>query len=118
MGKAYRPKHKLLQDFTKLISKHNPMQLNVQGNPGAADEYEQEALSILSRFSESALHLCEDPVLQLEVAVAIVRESFVFWFNTDKITDPEMLSVALVKVYQGSYPQPEQKPASEVPSVV
>ncbi len=118
MGKAYRPKHKLLQDFTKLMDKHNPMQLNLEGNPGKANEYESEALSVLSRFNESALHLCEEPTLQLEVAVAIVKESFLFWFNTDKMYDPEGLGAALLKAYQGSYPRHEQKPASEVPSEV
>ena len=53
MDAEHKPKHKVLQDFTSVLSKRNPMQLSRE-NPL---EYESEALSILSRFNESALQL-------------------------------------------------------------
>lgn len=115
MGNAYKPKHLMLQEFTKILFEHNPMQISMAGNPGAANEYESEALSILSRYTEGALHLCEDETLQREIAVGIVRQAFEFWFNDTKIHEPEKLGFVLLEVFKSSFPTPEQVPEVEVP---
>jgi len=83
--------------------------LESEGNPGGADEYESEALSILSRFNEGALQLCEDESLQREVACGMVRQCFEFWFNTSNITEPEKLAFALLDAYKASYPMIERQ---------
>ena len=116
MGSAYTSKHELLQKFTKIMFEHNPMQLKLDGNPNADNEYESEALSVLSRFNEGALHLCEDETLQRELAVGIVQQAFEFWFNDPNMHEPEKLSFLLLETYKASYPQPEQTVQSEVPS--
>ena len=93
------------------------MQLNLEGNPNAADEYESEALSILSRFSEGALHLCQDEAMQREIAVGIVKQAFEYWFNDTNIHEPEKVAFDLLATYVSSYPQP--RPEQELqPEVV
>lgn len=114
MGRPYKPKHEVLQQFTKILFERNPMQLNLEGNPNAADEYESEALSILSRFNEGAINLCEDESLQREIAVGIVKQAFEFWFNDTKIHEPEKVGFDLLEAYKASYP--EQTASSEVGS--
>ena len=116
MGKAYKPKHETLKEFTRIMFEHNPMQINLTTNPHGEDEYESEALSILSRFNEGALHLCEDETLQREISVGVVKQAFEFWFNDTNIHEPEQLAFRLLETYKASYPEPEQEPAPEVPS--
>lgn len=114
---SYKPKHLVLQEFTKIIHDRNPMGLPLKEMPdGGADEYEAEALSALSRFNEGALHMCEDGPLQREIAVGIVKQVFEFWFNEIEVRDVEKLAFELLDAYNASYPQPEQRPAPEVPS--
>lgn len=106
MERAYKPKYLVLQEFTKILFERNPMQLPLEGNPNAEDEYESEALSILGRFNEGGLYLCVDASLQREIAVTLVKQAFQFWFNTDKIHEPEKTAFALVEAYIASYPRP------------
>jgi len=76
-----RPLHQTLQEFSDVLLRHNLMQLDVD-NPL---EYELEALSILSRFNEAALHLV-DRSSALLVASKIVKSSFGFWFEGVEVT--------------------------------
>jgi hypothetical protein len=94
------------------------MGLNHPTNPDAENEYESEALSLLSRFSESCLIGCDDLPLQRELALGIVQQTFDFWFGrlSWRINDIEGLTDALLKVYVDSYPKHEQTEQSEVPS--
>jgi hypothetical protein len=114
MGKAYKPKHLVLQQFTKLLYQHDPMGLAAMGAPD--NEYESEALSILCRFNESALALCADKEAQVAIAEGTVKQAFAFWFNAASIEAPEVLSATLLKAYLASYPPREQIVPSEVPS--
>ena len=116
MGRTYKPKHVVLQEFTQILFKCNPMALNLEGNPHADDEYESEALSILSRFNEGALNMCPDETMQREIAVGIVKQAFQFWFNDENIVEPEKTAFELLQAYVSSYPQPEQTTVPEVVS--
>lgn len=114
MGSSKR-KRTVLEEFTKILHDRNPMGLPLKDMPdGGADEYESEALSILSRFNEGALQLCEDGSLQREIAVALVKQCFEFWFNEPNVHEVEKLSFELLDAYKASYPQPEQAVAPEV----
>jgi len=66
-------------------------------------EYEDEALSILSRFTEGALHLASDEKLMHIVAVNIVKQTFDFWFNSVDDVDFEPLSRELVTTFRASF---------------
>mgnify|MGYP005834631587 CR=1 FL=1 len=116
MGSNKR-KRAVLEEFTKILHDRNPMGLPLKDMPDdGVDEYESEALSILSRFNEGALQLCEDGSLQREIAVALVKQCFVFWFNEPNVKDIEKLSFELLDAYKASYPMPEQGTTPEVPS--
>lgn len=119
MGNEHKPKHLVLQEFTKIMYDHNPMGLPLtEMGAAGADEYEVEALSVLSRFTESALHMCEDETLQRELAVGIVTNALQFWFTPVAIKDPEKLGWALLDAYLASFPIREQKALAEVPSEI
>jgi hypothetical protein len=110
MGKTYKPRHEVLEEFCKVILEFNPMELNLTGNPGVANEYDQEATSILARLNESAIQCCTSGDTALDIATGIVQESFVFWFN-EPIRDlvrAKELTVKLLALYRDSYPDPEQ----------
>jgi hypothetical protein len=100
---TYKPKYQVLQEFTKILYKENPMAFNFEGNPYAEYEYESEALSILSRFNEGAINLCEDESLQRELAVSIVNQAFQFWFSEHDLKVPESLAFELLAAYVASY---------------
>lgn len=106
------PKHQVLQQFAAVLLKRNPMQLG-QDNPL---EYESEALSILSRFNEAALHLADDEAAVAQVATGIVKQSLEFWFDDIGSVDPEPIARELVAVYraaaEGSQP-PDEVPVAE-----
>lgn len=114
MASTYKPKHKLLKEFTKILFKHNPMQFNLKGNPHAAIEYESEALSILSRLHECIMLI--DDKEQLDVTIEIVKRVFTFWFDEQQFHHVEKLSASLLNAYKSSYPALEQLPKTEVPS--
>lgn len=80
------------------------------------DQYESEALSILSRFNEGILHMCEDSKLQFEICEVMIKHALEFWFNESPMGDISALTSALLNAYLDSYPSPEQKTGSEVVS--
>ncbi len=94
-----KPKHLVLQEFSAVLLRHNLMMFSCD-NPL---EYEEEALSILSRYSESALHLANDENLMNSVAVDIVKQSFDFWFNTIDNVNVEPIAKELVAVFRASF---------------
>lgn len=104
------PKHQVLQQFTEVLLKRDPMQLG-QNNPL---EYESEALSILSRFNEAALHLADDEAVVAQVATGIVRQSLEFWFDDIGSVDPEPIARELVAVYRAA--AEGSQPPDEVPN--
>jgi hypothetical protein len=100
-------KHEVLLEFTKVIQKHDPMVINSPHE----EEYEGEALSILSRFTESALHVADDEEAAFEVAAGIVTECFTFWFDElSEGLELEGLTLDLLTVYVNSYPEEDAKP--------
>lgn len=111
MGNERKPAHEVLQQFTKIMHDHNPMGL------APDDSYESEALSVLSRFTEGALHMCEDDAMQREIAVGIVSNALEFWFNPGFMKEtPEKLSWALLDAFKAANPVHEQNSTSEVHS--
>jgi hypothetical protein len=117
MGNENKPKHVVLQEFTKILYEHNPMSLPLsQMGEAGHDEYESEALSILSRFTEGVLSACEDEPLRREIAVGMVIQALKFWFNTERFKEPEKLAWALLDAYLAGYPAPEQKTVPVVDS--
>ena len=78
---------------------------------GGPDEYESEALSVLSRFNESALGACEDRTTLEQVSCGIVRQAFEFWFTE---TPPDV--TAMVHELLEAYLGPEQPVSPEVHS--
>lgn len=115
MGNEFKPKHVILQEFIKILYEYNPMTLPLSemGDSGL-DEYESEALSILSRFSESMIDMCDDAILQREIAVSIVVQALQFWFAVDSFQNTEKLSCALLDTYVAGCPTREQNSNSEV----
>lgn len=102
-----RRKHEVLLDFTAVIQKHDPMKINSPHE----DEYEGEALSILSRFTESALHVADDEEVAFDVATGIVIECFTFWF--DEINEElklDELALELLTIYVNSHPEADANP--------
>ncbi len=91
-----KPKHVILQDFTAVLHKRNPMNLSLDNDL----EYESEALSILSRFCEAAIHIPDDEALCAQVAVGIVKQSFEFWFEETGNSDVESLARELLATYR------------------
>jgi hypothetical protein len=101
-----KPKHVLLQQFNEVLYRHNP--IGVKGLP--SDEYEGEALSILSRFCEAALQMTDDQKSVMIYATSVVEQTFVHWFGENIVTaTPELVS-ELVSVYLASFPSKEQIP--------
>lgn len=112
-----KSKRMVLEEFTKILHDRNPMALPLSEMPDdGADEYESEALSVLSRFNEGALHLCPDKSMQREIAVNFVKQAFDFWFADIPARDLEQTAFQLLDAFNASYPQPEQRASSEVPS--
>jgi len=109
MERAYKRKHIVLQEFEEILSRHNPMQLNLVGNPRAEDEYDSEALSILARFNEE-LALFQEEALKFECAFNITQATFMMWFG-EEIYDASratMMVNELLETYLNSYPQNEK----------
>lgn len=103
MNSRIKPKHEVLQEFSTTLVQYNPMQCDVEGPL----EYEAEALSILSRFTEAALHLSEDDELLLQIAAGLVRQALEFWFD-DVSHDLDLvpLSRDLLERYRNSFGAP------------
>lgn len=103
-----KPKVEVLQEFMDIIYRHDPMGIKSPNE----DEYDGEALSILSRFTESALHVSDDEQAAYDVAAGIVTECFTFWFEeVPDQPDLEGLTLELLTTYVNSYPEPDAKPA-------
>lgn len=104
----------MLQEFAAVLLRRNPMQLG-QDNPL---EYENEALSMLSRFNEAALHLAEpgDEDAVAQVAINLVKQSLEFWFDDIGTVDPEPIARELIAVYRAAMRgglTPDQHAANE-----
>ena len=116
MERTYKHKHVLLQEFTKVLHDHDLMGIAGEENPKAATEYEAEALSILSRFTEGALNLCVDENLRREISVGMVKQAFEFWFSLEAPKGVEKLAFELLELFVNAYPPLEQETAQEVRS--
>lgn len=101
MNGGRKPKHVILQEFTAALLRRNPMQLSVDNQL----EYEDEALSILSRFTEAALQVPDDEAAVAQVATSIVKQSLEFWFYDVDDVDPEPLARELVSLFRASFDQ-------------
>jgi hypothetical protein len=94
-----KPKHELLQAFIVAMHRHDLMKLH-----GEHDEYESEALSVLSRFSESVIHGCKDADTLKQISEGIVRQAFEFWFS-ETPPDVNELTSELLAMYLSSEQQ-------------
>lgn len=103
-----RPKHEVLKEFTAVLHRRNPMLLSAE----SPLEYEAEALSVLSRFTEAALQVPDDEGAAAEVAAAIVRQALEFWFDSVDGVDPEPIARELLGLYRSSFGQ-EADPQSD-----
>lgn len=98
----------LLEEFIRLLFVRDPMGLNHESNPDAADEYDGEALSILSRFVEA--HLISMPNEDASaVAYSIVQSAFTFWFSSPLHDEAKAKTLAqeLLDLYLSSYAEQE-----------
>jgi hypothetical protein len=88
-------KSQLLQGFAVTLMKFNPMNL------GNNDSYVNEALSILSRFTEAGLHIPSENEneLVLQVATSLVKQSLEFWFNNVDNVNCEDIARVLLKLF-------------------
>lgn len=101
MSAVAKPKHVVLQEFVEIVFKHNPMKIR---SP-LPDEYEGEALSILSRFCEGALQVADNPEAIIQFAQETVVQTFRFWFADQvEIANLEPVTMALLKAYLDSFP--------------
>lgn len=113
MDGSGKPKHLVLQEFAAVLHRRNPMHLDPE-NPL---EYESEALSILSRFTEAALNIPDDEAAVATVATNIVKQSLEFWFDDIGSLDPEPIARELIAVFRAAFdqePKEEPKPVTEV----
>jgi hypothetical protein len=125
--KKPRPRYLVLKSFVKLLYEHDPMGLNALDNPGAAEEYDGEAVSILARFVESFI-IEHEPSVAQELAYNIVQDVFSFWFDTPAHDTAEATSnrwivdeakarklvTALLDVYSAGYPHDTRVPPARV----
>jgi hypothetical protein len=89
-----RSKAELLQQMTALLFKHNPMSLDIKDEL----EYENEALSILSRFTEASVEHAQSPDA-FELALGIVNMSMHFWFDDLSKVNTTLLTADLFACY-------------------
>lgn len=89
-------KSQLLHEFAVVLMKFNPMNL------GNNDSYENEALSILSRFTEAGLHIPSENEneLVLQVATSLVKQSLEFWFNNVNDVNCENIARVLLDLFK------------------
>lgn len=98
---SYKMKWQVLQEFTAILHKHDLMKLRST----STDEYEAEALSILSRFCEAAVQLADNEDAIIGYATSVVSETFDFWFdNLSSDFDVNPLALELIKVYIEAFP--------------
>jgi hypothetical protein len=82
------------------------------------EDYESEALSILSRFNESGIHLEDlNDLQEHQLSIAIVRHAFTFWFGDMTTADVEPAATELLSTFKEAYAQ-KSKEKKEVKSVV
>ena len=92
----------LLKLFVEELYVSDPMGLKSPNK----DEYEPEALSIISRFAECGMYepLTSDTVTG---AVAIVKQTFEFWFGyVGTGFEPEPVAYALLEIFNREYKEP------------
>ena len=118
MNAGIKPKHQVLQEFTNVLHRRNPMNLD----PSNPLEYEAEALSMLSRFTEAALHLPDDEAAVVQVATAIVGQTLEFWFEDAPKVNHERIARELIAVYRtgfgGELGPTEQAANEEIKKVI
>lgn len=90
-----------MKDLNKILHDANPLCLELQNDY----EYENEALSVLSRFTEGMLHLCSDDVMRLEIAVGVVEQTFTYWFNETGILGLDQIAKSMLDVYSSAHEQ-------------
>lgn len=108
-----KPKHLVLQEFAEILLQRNPMNLR-QDSPL---EYELEALSILSRFTEAALQLADDEAIITEIATGVVKQTLEFWFDNVNGVDCEALARELLATFKASFGQAEREQPVETKQV-
>lgn len=85
----------ILSKFTEILDRINPMNLQSPSNK----EYEPEALSILSRFTEAALDLADENQAA-QIAEVIVKLTFQFWFtDISAMTSTDIVARELLHVF-------------------
>lgn len=92
----------LLKLFVEKLYELDPMGFRSPNE----DEYEPEALSIISRFAECGLY---EPLTtdSMSAAVAIVKQSFEFWFDyVGTGFEPEPIAYALLEIFNSEYKEP------------
>lgn len=102
-----KPKHQLLQELSEALLRRNPMHLK-ENDPL---EYEDEALSMLSRFTESALHLASpaDEETVVQVATNIVQQTLDFWFDTCEGVNLEELAREMLGIFRSGFEAVEEE---------
>jgi hypothetical protein len=104
-------KVQLLIQFTQKLSEMDPMGLGANNDL----EYEPEALSILSRFSEAGFHLAESKMHALPVAIGIVADVMKFWFDSQVYQDEEQMekwrkiASVLLDIYMSAWAHDNEK---------
>lgn len=111
MDAIAKPKFEVLRELTAALLRINPMKLN-RDNPL---EYETEALSILSRFTEAALQLADDESIVVGIASGIVKQSFDFWFENVDSIDCDAVARELLSIFRASFGQETGEDPAEVP---
>jgi hypothetical protein len=104
-------KVELLLQFTRKLSELDPMGLGSTNDL----EYEPEALSTLSRFSEAGFHLAESKMHALPVAIGIVADVMKFWFDSQVYQDEEQMEKwrkiagVLLDIYMSAWAHDNEK---------
>jgi hypothetical protein len=104
-------KVELLIQFTQKLSELDPMGIGTANDL----EYEPEALSALSRFSEAGFHLAESKTHALPVAIGIVADVMKFWFDSQVYQDEEQMekwrkiASVLLDIYMNAWAHDNEK---------
>lgn len=94
----------ILVDFIDIITQQNPANFpNDVLTTGLV--YDVEALSILSRFAETAVHVPNEESEILPIAESIIKQTFDYWYNKQDMFSDEIASTLaskLLKSYRAS----------------
>lgn len=95
----------ILLKFTDVITDRNPANIDKSVITEGL-RYDVEALSVLSRFVETAIHVPKDENEIAHIAYSIVKQTFDYWYNKPDIIDDNSLkdlSVSLLRIYRLSF---------------